>query len=233
MGTIYDWVLKHRLHHKYHGTDNDPYNYKRGFQFAQIVCHCISNPSYKKNEAEIDMSDIEKDLIVMFQKNFYWLLMPVLGVIIPINAPIEYWGESMGMSIMVIGFLRVTLLLHASWFVNTATIVWGYDPLDKKSTDTNLIFFVTKSLWPQYHYLLPWDYKSGEYGTYGAGCSTAFIRVWAALGLAYDLRTINSSGIRSALAEAAKTGKPVTDCLNTARVVAPLSDVIEKDKFSL
>lgn len=57
--------------------------------------------------------------------------MPILGIILPINAPIEYWGESMAVSIMLIGFTRVTLLLHASWFVNTATLIWGFDPLDK------------------------------------------------------------------------------------------------------
>lgn len=88
------------------------------------------------------------------------------------------------------------------------------------------MFFVTKSLWPQYHYLLPWDYKSGEYGTYGSGCSTAFIRVFAALGLAYNLQTIEVEGIRSALALSAKTGKPVLECLYEAKTICALTDVL-------
>lgn len=88
-------------------------------------------------------------------------------------------------------------------------------------------------MWPQYHYLLPWDYKSGEYGTYGSGCSTAFIRIWAALGLAYDLRTIDSNGVKLALADAAKTGKPVTECLNAAQIVSPIHDILDRNKHAL
>lgn len=30
-----------------------------------------------------------------------------------------------------------------------------------------MIFLVTKSYWPQYHYLLPFDYQTGEFGNYG------------------------------------------------------------------
>lgn len=78
--------------------------------------------------------------------------------------------------------------------------------------------------------MLPWDYKSGEYGTYGSGCSTAFIRVWAALGLAYNLRTITTEGVKNALAEAANSGRPVVDCLNEAQSVSTMADILDRDK---
>ncbi|KAF4518904.1 hypothetical protein B566_EDAN006742 [Ephemera danica] len=68
-GSVYDWVLEHRLHHKLRGTPQDPYNPKRGFLFAHI------NNRFKKRteereqlEKEIDMNDLEQDSIVMFQK---------------------------------------------------------------------------------------------------------------------------------------------------------------------
>lgn len=53
-----------------------------------------------------------------------------------------------------------------AWLVNTAHFIWGLEK-DFKHADSNMIFLVTKSYWPQYHYLLTWDYQSGEYGTYG------------------------------------------------------------------
>lgn len=53
-----------------------------------------------------------------------------------------------------------------AWLVNTAHFIWGLEK-DFKHADSNMIFLVTKSYWPQYHYLLSWDYQSGEYGTYG------------------------------------------------------------------
>lgn len=33
--------------------------------------------------------------------------------------------------------------------------------------DSNSVFIINKTFWPHYHYLIPYDYKSGEFGTYG------------------------------------------------------------------
>lgn len=61
--------------------------------------------------------------------------------------------------------------------------------------------------------MLPWDYQCGEYGTYNNGCITAHIRVWAALRLVTDLRTIDTEGIRKAMTEAATTGRDFNLCV--------------------
>lgn len=77
-----------------------------------------------------------------------------------------------------------------------------------------MVFFVKKSVWPQYHYLLPWDYKTGEYGNYDNDSSTAMIRVFAALRLITHLRTISTEQVRSCLAQSVEHGKPVLDLLH-------------------
>jgi len=68
-GSIYEWVLDHRIHHKFHATSDDPYNYKRGFFYAHVG-HTMQTASPRRDELvrQIDMTDIEKDGIVMFQK---------------------------------------------------------------------------------------------------------------------------------------------------------------------
>jgi len=86
--------------------------------------------------------------------------------------------------------------------------------LCRHAADTNLIFIVNKSHWPYYHYLLPWDYQTGEFGTYGAGCSTAFIRIFAAVGWAKQLKTIDSEAVKEALSLAVDTDTPLVECLN-------------------
>ncbi|CAH2076295.1 unnamed protein product, partial [Iphiclides podalirius] len=216
-GSIYSWVQYHRLHHSLFNTDLDPYNPKKGFFYAHILTR-LSNlsPYQEKLKDQIDMSDIEKDSIVMFQKNFYWLLYGVLFLLLPLNAPLEYWDDSVVSAVFVIGFLRYALVLHASWLVESGFCIWGLAPGDKYPSDSNLVFFLNRSFWPHYHYLNPCDYKSGEYGTYDSGCSTAFIRVWAALGLAKDLRTLESTTVHAAMAEAAKTKRPLSTCLKEA-----------------
>ena len=76
-----------------------------------------------------------------------------------------------------------------------------------------MVFLVTKSYWPQYHYFLPWDYQTGEFGTYGTDCTSKFIRVMAAVGLASNLRTIDSDGVKRALAKCIDSGHSIEDCL--------------------
>ena len=79
-----------------------------------------------------------------------------------------------------------------------------------------MVFLVTKSYWPQYHYLLSWDYQSGEFGNYGKGCSTAMIRVFAALGMATDLKTVTTEAVKKGLAKAVDTGRSIVECLKEA-----------------
>jgi len=211
-GSLYDWVLEHRLHHEHFGTEKDPFNPHRGFFYAYFTNKFVtSHPDHEKILKTIDTKDLEQDPIVMWQKRLYWLLAPLL-LMVTVFLPSELWDESLLCSIFIVGFFRVTVSLHYSWILNAATIIWGLEPLNKYSIQTNLVFVINKSLWPQYHYTLPWDYQCGEYGNYNHGCITSHIRVWAALRLVTNLRTIDSDGMRKAMIEAASTGLKFNQC---------------------
>lgn len=73
---------------------------------------------------------------------------------------------------------------------------------------------IRKSHWHDYHYIVPWDYLTNEFGSYDCGCTTTFIKIWAAIGWAYGLRTIDSWGVRRALENAADTKKPLSECID-------------------
>ncbi|XP_022834125.1 (11Z)-hexadec-11-enoyl-CoA conjugase [Spodoptera litura] len=217
VGSIYDWVKYHRFHHAHFATDVDPYDYNQGFIHSHLITRLRKlSPHQEKLMQSIDMSDLEKDTVVMFQKKLYWLLYAIIFVLLPLNAPLEYWDDTILCSAFVIGFLRYLVVLHGSWLIESAISVWGLKPGEKSPPDTNAVFILTKTFWPHYHYLVPYDYKSGEYGTYDGGCSTAFIRVWAALGLATKLRTVETASIQKALADAARTKKDLKTCIDAA-----------------
>ena len=57
--------------------------------------------------------------------------MPFFGLLLPVNIPVEYFGEELLISVFVAGFFRLALTLHYAWLINNATIVWGLDPLDR------------------------------------------------------------------------------------------------------
>lgn len=66
-----DWARDHRVHHKYSETDADPHNAKRGFFFSHIGwLLCRKHPEVKEKGKNIDLSDLESDPILAFQKKY-------------------------------------------------------------------------------------------------------------------------------------------------------------------
>lgn len=67
--SIYEWARDHRVHHKFTDTDADPHNASRGFFFSHMGWLLIrKHPEVKAKGKMIDMSDLEQDPVVMFQK---------------------------------------------------------------------------------------------------------------------------------------------------------------------
>ena len=62
--------------------------------------------------------------------------------------------------------------------------------------------------------MIPWDYQTGEYGNYGQGWTSTLIRIWAAMGSATGLRTVDTTCIKKALLTAMKTSTSVQECLH-------------------
>lgn len=145
-GSIYDWVRVHRLHHQTFKKPDDPFYSDKDFLHAQVFSHIRKlSPHQEKLLETINMKDIEVDGIVMFQKRFYWLLYLVLFVLLPINAPLEYWDDSVQAAIFVAFSLRYIIVINIAWLINSAHFIWGLDKNHKQS-DSNMVFIVTKRL---------------------------------------------------------------------------------------
>lgn len=66
---LWVWVRDHRQHHKYSDTDADPHNANRGFWFSHVGWLCVrKHPKVLEYGKKIDMSDLEADPYIMFQK---------------------------------------------------------------------------------------------------------------------------------------------------------------------
>lgn len=66
---LYVWVRDHRQHHKYSDTDADPHNANRGFFFSHVGwLMSRKHPKVKEYGQKMDMSDLEADKYIMFQK---------------------------------------------------------------------------------------------------------------------------------------------------------------------
>lgn len=78
-----------------------------------------------------------------FFNRFYWILYLVLFVLLPINAPLEYWDDSVQAAIFVAFSLRYIIVINIAWLINSAHFIWGLDKNHKQS-DSNMVFIVTK-----------------------------------------------------------------------------------------
>lgn len=204
VGPIYDWVLYHRLHHKYYGTDKDPYNHKKGFLYSHYISNFLSPTlDYEQMELEVDMRDMQRDRFVIIQKKLYWLVFGIFGLLLPLNAPLEYWNETMAMTVLVTGILRFAITVNVSWLVNSALLVWSTLDTDIVQGDIS-IFFISRSYWPAYHYKVPWDWKTDEFGKYGRGFNTFFVKMWYELGLITNRQTASTENIRDILHQITK-----------------------------
>ncbi|CAG4945659.1 unnamed protein product [Colias eurytheme] len=190
--TLYTWIRDHRLHHRYSDTDGDPHNSKRGFFFSHIGWLLTKkHPYIKELGKRIDMSDIEADKLITFQRKYYFYIFAVSSVLIPVGVPYYFFGEPFLTSLLVCFFARYVVQLNGTWLVNSAAHLYGTRPYDKKLQPVESWFVSLFSYgegWHNYHHAFPWDYKAAEL-PYFINPSTAFIDFFAKLGLAYDLKT--------------------------------------------
>lgn len=196
-----DWARDHRVHHKYSETDADPHNAKRGFFFSHVGwLLCRKHPEVKKKGKGIDLSDLQSDPIVAFQKKYYIILMPLLCFVMPALIPMYLWDETFMNAYLIPVVLRYVFTLNVTWLVNSAAHLFGNKPYDKTinpSENKGVAMFAFGEGWHNYHHVFPWDYKTSELGTYKYNLTTAFIDFFAWIGWAYDLKSVSQEMVKS------------------------------------
>lgn len=194
---IYEWSRDHRTHHKFSETHADPHNSNRGFFFAHMGwLLCRKHPDVKRKGQQIDMSDLQSDSVVMFQRKYYKYLAPFFGIIVPTVIP-TMWNEPLSQAFFVT-MLRYVVSLHQTWLVNSAAHTFGNRPYDKyiKPRESSLISWLTIGEgFHNYHHTFPQDYRASEYGFTVFSFTTFFINCCASLGLATNCTTISSEAI--------------------------------------
>ncbi|XP_039305445.1 acyl-CoA Delta(11) desaturase isoform X2 [Solenopsis invicta] len=197
---VIHWSRDHRVHHKYSETDADPHNAKRGFFFAHVGwLVCRKHSEVKKKGKEIDISDLESNPILAFQKKYYNILVLLLCFILPTVIPVVFWGETWTNAYFIPTVFRHILTLHITWLVNSAAHMFGNKPYDRHinpAENKGVAMLTLGEGWHNYHHVFPWDYKAAELGNYRLNFTTAFIDFCAKIGWAYDLKTVSEETIR-------------------------------------
>lgn len=191
---IFEWARDHRVHHKYSETDADPHNAVRGFFFAHIGWLLVrKHPDVIEKGRKLELTDLLADKVVMFQRKHYKLSVLVMCFFIPTIVPWYLWGESLWVAYFVPTLLRYTLVLNATWLVNSAAHMWGNRPYDKTINPRENKFVTFSAIgegFHNYHHTFPYDYATSEFGC-KLNLTTCFIDFMCFLGLAKDRKKVS------------------------------------------
>ncbi|XP_003747585.1 stearoyl-CoA desaturase 5 [Galendromus occidentalis] len=197
---IYEWARDHRVHHKYSETDADPHNAKRGFFFSHVGWLLVrKHPDVIEKGRKIDLSDLNADPVVMFQKKHYLKTVLFACFVFPTVVPWFLWGESLFHAFVVCALTRYCVALNVTWLVNSAAHMWGDKPYDKNINPVEnwgVSIGAIGEGWHNYHHTFPQDYKAAEV-PYTLNPTTFVIDVFAYFGLAYDRKSVSPETIRA------------------------------------
>jgi fatty-acid desaturase len=112
------WVVTHRIHHAHTDVPGDPHTPRDGGWWSHIGWMLKGNA--QAHDAAVVARyapDLVKDKFHVWLNRVYWVPLVLLGfALLTLGGwPYLMWGI----------FFRVTVNLHATWLVNSASHMWG------------------------------------------------------------------------------------------------------------
>ncbi|MBD1861510.1 MULTISPECIES: acyl-CoA desaturase [Trichocoleus] len=126
-GGVIEWVGLHRHHHAHSDEAVDHHNSNEGFWWSHMGWMLHKVPA--KSEVERLTKDISGDPVYKFLDDYFLLVQFALGVVLYLIGgwPFVVWGI----------FVRLVLVYHCTWFVNSATHKFGYRSHESDDRSTN------------------------------------------------------------------------------------------------
>lgn len=84
-----------------------------------------NHPEVIRKGKTIDMSDLEADPVVMFQKRHYFKLVFLFWFLIPTLIPVVFFGEPVWRTVLTSVFFRHVYTLQITWLVNSWAHMYG------------------------------------------------------------------------------------------------------------
>lgn len=158
--TALRWASDHRNHHRYTDTEKDPYNFQKGFWYAHMGWIFYKRPTDPNQLTNVP--DLLQDRLVLWQHHYYLLIAVLIGFGIPTLIGLAF-GRPLG-GLLWGGVLRVVLVHHCTFLVNSASHRFGKQPYatDDSSRDCWWLAFLTNGEgYHNFHHTFPSDCRNG------------------------------------------------------------------------
>jgi fatty-acid desaturase len=151
------WATTHRIHHAHTDRQGDPHTPRDGGWWAHIGW-ILQGTAQDHDQATLSRyaGDLLKDRYYVFLSRFYFVPLIVLALALLVFGGwgVMLWGTS----------LRVTLGLHATWLVNSATHLWGrrrFNTLEDSRNSWWVALLTFGEGWHNNHHAYPTSARHG------------------------------------------------------------------------
>ena len=144
------WVAAHRKHHVLSDQEGDPHSPNDGFWWSHILWF---KPRKTREEEDELLARWAPDLWKDPVQRLFNRIFPVFSLALAAGLfLIGEWTMGSGWSLMLWGFcMRTALCYHSTWFVNSATHVWGYRNYETTDRSRNLWWVALASYGEGWH----------------------------------------------------------------------------------
>ncbi|HKQ47819.1 MAG TPA: acyl-CoA desaturase [Phycisphaerae bacterium] len=208
-GPVLEWVATHRRHHQHSDHEEDPHSpHQHGGGFWGLlsgIWHSHVGWLFEPNPPDLMryVGDFRNDRPIQFiNRHFtFWvtigLLLPALlgGVL-----TMSWMGALLGF--IWGGLVRVFLVHHITWSINSACHIWGSRPFRSGDQSRNNVIFGLLGWgegWHNNHHAFPTSARHGL-RWWEIDASYLVIRVLKLLGLAWEVRLPSRESIAQKLA---------------------------------
>ncbi len=190
------WIVGHIAHHNHTDSDLDPYSIQRGFWWAHCEWIFRGEPISDKLPTRL-----ESNPVIHWQNRYYWPLTFTFNAAIPVAVSFALDTSLLGG--LLLSSLRLTLMEHTIYSVNSVCHYWGTQPFTKDVSARNVWWFpfALGEQYHNYHHAFPRDYRHGIRAI-DFDPTKWFIWSLARCGLAHDLLKIPNTRIQAAAKKA-------------------------------
>ena len=187
------WVVTHRIHHANSDREGDPHTPRDGGWWAHIGWILWGTV---QNHTETTIAryapDLMKDRYYRWLARFYYVPLTVVGVLLFVFGGwgVLLWGV----------FLRLTVTLHTTWLVNSATHLWGRTRFETGDNSRNSWWVALLTFgegWHNNHHAYPTSARHGL-RWYEIDLNWLGIRALQFLGLAHSIKRVRFNRVASA-----------------------------------
>ena len=178
------WVAHHRMHHAEPDTERDPHSAKNSLWWAHLGWMIYKHPEFDDDKVIQNYTkDISDNKFYQFLEKNYIKNQFILGFIFLAigGLPWVVWGI----------FLRLVLVYHGTWFVNSAAHAFGYKNFEiENDLSTNCWWVAILAYgegWHNNHHAFP---KSARHGLRPMEIDLTWMAIWTLkkMGLVKNIR---------------------------------------------